>query len=106
VKPRVAAVLQTATSTLLVAALLIASDASSAAEKTTDAHRGNSLRVVTLAPSLAELMFAAQAGDQLVAVSAFTDYPQAAAKLPVISDAFVVDEERLAMLKPDLLLAW
>lgn len=64
------------------------------------------LRVVTLAPSLAELMFAAGAGDQLVAVSAYTDYPEAAARLPIISDAFVVDEEQLAILKPDLLLAW
>lgn len=62
--------------------------------------------MVTLAPSLAELMFAADAGDQLVAVSAHTDYPEAAANLPIISDAFIVDEEQLAILKPDLLLAW
>jgi iron complex transport system substrate-binding protein len=64
------------------------------------------LRIVTLAPHLAELLFAVGAGHMLVGVSAYTDYPEATAKLPVIGDAFAVDQERLAMLEPDLLLAW
>ncbi len=64
------------------------------------------LRIVTLAPHLAELLFAVGAGHMLVGVSVFTDYPEAAAALPVIGDAFTVDQERLAMLEPDLLLAW
>jgi iron complex transport system substrate-binding protein len=64
------------------------------------------LRVVTLAPHLAELVFAAGAGDTLVGVSAYSDFPAAVAGLPVIGDAFVVDQEQLALLKPDVLLAW
>jgi len=63
-------------------------------------------RVVTLAPHLAELMFDISAGDLLIGVSAYTDYPEPARLLPVVSDAFVVDRERLAVLGPDLLLAW
>jgi len=63
-------------------------------------------RVVTLAPHLAELMFDLGAGDLLVGVSAYTDFPDQARSLPVVSDAFVVDRERLAVLDPDLLLAW
>ncbi|MGA8203681.1 MAG: cobalamin-binding protein, partial [Woeseiaceae bacterium] len=63
-------------------------------------------RVVTLAPNLAELAFAAGAGDTLVGVSAYSDYPPAAAGLPEVGDAFAVDRERLATLEPDLLLAW
>ena len=63
-------------------------------------------RVVTLSPHLAELMFAAAAGDKLVGVSAYTDFPAEAAGLPIISDAFMVDQEQLTLLKPDLLLAW
>jgi len=63
-------------------------------------------RVVTLAPNLAELMYAAQAGDKLVGVSAYTDYPPAAAELPIVGDSFLVDQEQLALLQPDLLLAW
>lgn len=64
------------------------------------------LRIVTLAPHLAELLYAVGAGHMLVGVSAYTDYPEAAAVLPVIGDAFAIDQERLAMLEPDLLLAW
>lgn len=63
-------------------------------------------RIVTLAPSLAELVFAAGAGEVLVGVSAWSDYPPAVAELPVIGDAFMLDRERLALLEPDLLLAW
>jgi iron complex transport system substrate-binding protein len=55
---------------------------------------------------LTELVFAAGAGDALVGVSAYSDYPPAALELPVIGDAFVVDQEQLAILQPDLLLVW
>ena len=64
------------------------------------------LRVVTLAPNLAELVYAAGAGETLVGVSAWSDYPPAVAALPQVGDAFAVDEERLTLLQPDLLLAW
>jgi len=63
-------------------------------------------RIVTLAPSLAELVFAAGAGDALVGVSAWTTQPAAARSLPQVSDAFTIDLERLAQLDPDLVLAW
>jgi len=65
-----------------------------------------SLRIVTLSPHLAELVFAVGAGHQLIGVSAYTDYPAAAADLPVVGDAFNIDQERLTLLEPDLLLAW
>jgi iron complex transport system substrate-binding protein len=67
---------------------------------------GSSARIVTLAPNLAELVFAVGAGDQLVGVSAWSDYPRAVLKLPEVGDAFVVDQEQLAFLNPDLLLVW
>lgn len=63
-------------------------------------------RIVTLAPNLTEIAFAAGAGDQLVGVSAFSDYPAAAKKLPIVSDYQSVDFERLLSLKPDMVLAW
>ncbi len=63
-------------------------------------------RVVTLAPNLTELVFAAGAGDRLVGVSAYSNYPEDANQLPVIGDAFAVDHEQLAVLQPDLLLVW
>lgn len=63
-------------------------------------------RIVTLAPSLTELAFAAGAGDKLVAVSAYSDYPLIAKKLPQVSNASGVSFESLLTLKPDLVLAW
>jgi len=63
-------------------------------------------RIVTLAPHLAELVFAAGAGEQLVGVSAYSDYPPAVNDVPVIGDAFAVDLERLRLLEPDLVIAW
>lgn len=63
-------------------------------------------RVATLAPNLTELVFAAGASEALVGVSAYSDYPVAARELPQVGDAFAVDREQLALLEPDLLLAW
>jgi iron complex transport system substrate-binding protein len=63
-------------------------------------------RIVSLAPNLTELVFAAGAGDTLVGVSAHSDYPAAALELPIIGDAFTVDQEQLALLQPDALLVW
>jgi iron complex transport system substrate-binding protein len=63
-------------------------------------------RIVSLSPHLAELVFAVGAGDRLIGVSAYTDYPEAASRLPVVGDAFMLDLERLTLLKPDMLLAW
>ena len=63
-------------------------------------------RVVALAPSLAELAFAAGAGGRLVGVARFSDFPLAARKIPQVGDAARVDFERVAALRPDLVLAW
>ncbi|MEE4638593.1 MAG: cobalamin-binding protein [Wenzhouxiangella sp.] len=63
-------------------------------------------RVIALAPHLAELAFAAGAGDTLVGTVAWSDYPDEAAALPVIGDAFRLDLERIVGLDPDLALAW
>ena len=71
-----------------------------------DSDPARSARIVTLAPHLAELAYAAGAGDRLVGVSAYSDFPAPVRSLPVVSDAFTVDQEQLALLKPDLLLAW
>lgn len=63
-------------------------------------------RIVALSPHLTELVFAAGAGDRLVGVARFSDYPQPARDLPRIGDAARVDLERILALNPDLTLAW
>ena len=67
---------------------------------------GPAQRVVTFAPHLAEMMYAVGAGEQLVGVSAWSDFPPPVRDLPEIGDAFSVDQEQLRLLEPDLLLIW
>jgi iron complex transport system substrate-binding protein/vitamin B12 transport system substrate-binding protein len=63
-------------------------------------------RIVTLAPHLAEAVFALGAGERLVAVSDHYDFPPAARRLPRVGDAFSVQLEAVLALRPDLVLAW
>jgi iron complex transport system substrate-binding protein len=63
-------------------------------------------RIVTLAPSITELVFAAGGGGQLVGVPRFSDFPAAAQALLQIGDASHIDLERVLSLKPDLIVAW
>lgn len=63
-------------------------------------------RIVTLAPHAAELVFAAGAGMYLSGVVAFSDYPPAAANIPVVGDAGLLNREIILKLKPDLCITW
>lgn len=63
-------------------------------------------RIISLAPNLTELVFQAGAGDRLIAVVDYSDYPEAALSLPRIGDSFRIDFERLRQLDPDLVLVW
>lgn len=67
---------------------------------------GPARRIVTLAPHLTELLFAAGAGDRIVGTVAFSDFPDAARRLPRVGDARALDLERIVALKPDLVMAW
>ncbi len=89
---------------LILSACLFASCKDGDAPQSTSAATYS--RIVSLAPNLTELVYAVGAGDALVGVSAYSDYPPAARTLPLIGDAFTVDQERLALLGPDLLLVW
>ncbi len=64
-------------------------------------------RVVTLAPHITEMVFAAGAGHALVGTVVSSNYPPDARNLPKIGDgAASVNAEALIRLKPDLVLAW
>lgn len=64
------------------------------------------LRVVSLAPSLTEIMLELQAGDLLVGVLDGGGRPPALRALPSVGRYGQLDMERLLSLRPDLLLLW
>lgn len=64
------------------------------------------LRIISLAPNVTELLFAAGANKRIVGVSSHSDYPAAAKIIPSIGNIYGIDIERIAKLKPDLIVAW
>ena len=63
-------------------------------------------RIISMGPHATELLFAAGAGNWIVATVSYSDYPQAAQKIPRIGDSLDVDIERIISLRPDLLVLW
>ena len=63
-------------------------------------------RIVSLAPHITETLFAAGAGERIVGTVDYSDYPEAAKKLPRLGGYSQLDLEAIAALKPDLLVAW
>ena len=63
-------------------------------------------RVVSLAPHITELLFAAGAGNAVVGVSEHSDYPADARMLPRVGGGSGVDLEAVLALRPELVVAW
>lgn len=63
-------------------------------------------RIISLAPHITELLYAAGAGHAVVGVSSWSDYPPAAGKLPIVADGSRLELERIIDLQPDLVIAW
>lgn len=63
-------------------------------------------RIVSLAPNVTELLFAAGAGNRVVGAVDFSDFPAAALKLERVGGAAALDIERIVALRPDLVVAW
>jgi len=63
-------------------------------------------RIVALAPHIVENVFTAGAGDKLVGVVTYSDFPEAATKLPIVGGYAKTNLEKILELKPDLVIAW
>lgn len=63
-------------------------------------------RIVSLAPHTTELLFAAGAGDRVVGVDEYSNYPPAVASITSVGSALQLDLERLLALRPDLVVVW
>lgn len=63
---------------------------------------GEVRRVVSLAPSVTELVFAAGGGDRLVGVTSFCDFPERAKGIAKIGDTMNPNMETIVAMKPDV----
>ena len=96
----------------MLLALLLAAGAAQAQLRVTDDYgravvlAAPARRVVSLAPHLTELMYAAGAGARLVGALEYSDYPSEAKALPRVGSEASIDLEALVALRPDLVIAW
>ncbi|WP_252109424.1 MULTISPECIES: cobalamin-binding protein [unclassified Halomonas] len=63
-------------------------------------------RIAALSPGATELAFAAGAGEQVVAVVSFSDYPPEAKEIESVGSHTRLDLEALVALEPDLAIGW
>ncbi|WP_035877077.1 cobalamin-binding protein [Cupriavidus sp. amp6] len=97
--------------TVVATALLAAPSAQAAVSVVDDAGQTITLaqparRVVSLAPHVTEMIFAAGGGDRIVGTVHYSDYPPQARDIPRVGDNKALDLERIAALKPDLIVVW
>lgn len=63
-------------------------------------------RIVSIAPHVTELLFAAGGGERIVGAVEFSDYPPEARAIRRVGDNKALDLEAIAALKPDLVVVW
>lgn len=62
-------------------------------------------RIISLAPSFTEIVYALGAGEKLVGVTTYCDYPQEATLKPKVGDFLNPSVERIIAMRPDCVLA-
>lgn len=62
-------------------------------------------RIISLAPSMTEIVYALGADERLVGVTDYCDFPPAAATKPKIGGIYHPNVERIVALRPDVVLA-
>ena len=97
----------------LLAALACALCLDAAAAITVRDDNGNQVtldkparRVIALAPHVAEMLYAAGGGERIIAAVDYADYPEQAKALPRVGSNRLIDLERVAALRPDLIVVW
>ena len=63
-------------------------------------------RIISLAPHVTENLFSAGAGDQVVGVVGYSNYPEAAKEIASIGSFVQLNLEAIIALRPDLVVAW
>jgi len=63
-------------------------------------------RIISLAPNVTELLFEAGAGDKIIGVVQYSNFPEAAKNVPRIGGHEKLDLELIISMKPDLVIGW
>lgn len=63
-------------------------------------------RIISLSPHATELLFAAGASNQIIGAVNYSDYPEAAKKIPRIGGYNKLDLEKIIALRPELIIIW
>ena len=63
-------------------------------------------RIISLSPSITEMLFASGAEKQIIGVVSYSDFPQQAKKITSVGSYNSLDLEKIINLKPDLIIAW
>lgn len=63
-------------------------------------------RIVSLIPAVTEMLFAIGAGDQVVGVSSYDEFPPEVATRPKVGGLFDPNFERILTLRPDLVITY
>ncbi|MCU4674653.1 cobalamin-binding protein [Catenovulum sp. 2E275] len=72
----------------------------------TNSAENKTVRVIATAPHIVEMLYAIEAGDNIVGTTEHSDYPQAAQKIPRIGNYAGLQIEKILALKPDYIVAW
>jgi len=68
-----------------------------------DVPQGGYSRIISLTPSITEILFAMGAKERIAGVTSWCDYPEEAKSLPKVGDFKQPNMEALLALKPDLI---
>ncbi|MCW8917379.1 MAG: cobalamin-binding protein [Gammaproteobacteria bacterium] len=63
-------------------------------------------RIISLAPHVTEQLYAIGAGERIVGAVDYSDYPEAAKRVPRVGGYSRLDLEQILALKPDLVIGW
>lgn len=93
----------------MILSIAMVSQQAVAAEKTVTDLLGRELvvtshpvRIIALAPSITEIVFALGQENRLVGVTQYSDFPEAAGQFPKVGSYVNLDLERIVSLRPDL----
>ena len=97
----------TKNTTLILLFITFLTACNNASDNTNTGKDNNqSIRSIALAPHLTELIYSAGGENNLIGVSAFSNYPPDALNKQIIGDAFHLNLELISKLNPDVIFYW